>query len=65
MKFLRNYPLELIQTLYGQNDKENGVDFYYSDFPGEAKMCLGFMSFRAPVIGPVLHYTIKTYLRIV
>ncbi len=31
-----------------QNDKENGVDFYYSVFPGEAKMCLCLMSFRAP-----------------
>ncbi len=33
--------------MYGQNDKENGVDFYNSVFPGEVKMCLGFMSFRA------------------
>ncbi len=40
------YTLELIQTLYG-NDKENGVDFYNSVFPGEVKICLGFMSFRA------------------
>ncbi len=30
-----------------KNDKENGVDFYNSVFPGEAKICLGFMSFRA------------------
>ncbi len=41
------YTLELIQTLYGQNDKEKRVDFYNSVFPGEVKMCLGFMSFRA------------------
>ncbi len=34
--------------MYVQNDKENGVDFYNSVFPGEAKMCLGLMSFRAP-----------------
>ncbi len=30
------------------HDKENGVEFYNSVFPGEAKMCLYFMSFRAP-----------------
>ncbi len=42
------FTLELIQTLYSQNDKENGVDFYNSVFPGEVKMFLGFMSFRAP-----------------
>ncbi len=42
------FTLELIQTLHAQNDKENGVCFYKSVFPGEAKMCLGFMSFRAP-----------------
>ncbi len=42
------YTLELIQTLYAQNNKENGVDFYKSVFPGETKMCSGFMSFRAP-----------------
>ncbi len=41
------FHLELIQTLYAQNDRENCVDFYNSVFPGEAKMCLGFMSFRA------------------
>ncbi len=41
------YTLELIQTLYAQNDKQNCVNFYNSVFPGEAKMCLGFMSFRA------------------
>ncbi len=29
-----------MQTLYAQNDKENGVDFYNSVFPGEEKMCL-------------------------
>ncbi len=39
---------KLIQPLYAQNDKENVVDFYNSVFRGEAKMCLGFMSFRAP-----------------
>ncbi len=38
---------ETLQTLYGENDKENGVDFYNSVFPGEAKMCFVFMSFRA------------------
>ncbi len=31
-----------------QNDNENGVDFYNSVFPDEAKMYLGFMSLRAP-----------------
>ncbi len=41
------YTLELIQNLHGQSDTENGVDFYNSVFPGEVKMCLGFMSFRA------------------
>ncbi len=46
--FAMCFTLELIQTLYAQNDKENGVDFYNSVFPEEAKMCLGFMSFRAP-----------------
>ncbi len=35
-------------NLARSNDKENGVDFYNSVFPGEAKMCFGFMSFRAP-----------------
>ncbi len=40
------FTLELIQTLYAQN--ENGVDFYNSVFPGEAKMCFDFMTFRAP-----------------
>ncbi len=54
MKFLWRYgrelcyTLELIQTSHAQNDKENCVDFYNSVFPGEAKMCWGFMSFRAP-----------------
>ncbi len=42
------YTLELIQTLYAQNVIENGVNFHNSVFPGEAKMCFGFMSFRAP-----------------
>ncbi len=42
------YNIELIQTLYAQNEKGNGVDFYNSVFPVETKMCLGFMSFRAP-----------------
>ncbi len=42
------YTLEVIQTLYAQNDKENGMDFYNVVSPGEVKMCLGFMSFRAP-----------------
>ncbi len=41
------YTLELIQTLYAQHDKENAVNFYNLVFPGEAKMCFGFMSFRA------------------
>ncbi len=44
------YNLESTQTLHAQNDKENCVDFYNSIFPGEAKMCLGFMSFRAPPV---------------
>ncbi len=30
------YALELIQPLYAQKDKENGVDFYNSVFPEEA-----------------------------
>ncbi len=53
MKFLERfgrelcYTLELIQTLYVEHDKENGVDFYNSVFPGEVKMCLGFMNFHA------------------
>ncbi len=34
------YTLELMQTLYAQNDKENGVDSYNSAFPGEAKCAL-------------------------
>ncbi len=42
------FSLELIQNLHAQNDKENGVDFYNSVFTGEAKVYLGFMSFRAP-----------------
>ncbi len=29
------------------NKIKNAVDFYNSVFPGEVKMCLGFMSFRA------------------
>ncbi len=54
MKFLWRYgrklcyTLELIQTLYAENDKENGKEFYNSVFPGEVKMCLVNMSFRAP-----------------
>ncbi len=42
------YTLKLIQSLYAQYDKENAVIFYSFVFPGEAKMCFGFMSFRAP-----------------
>ncbi len=42
------YILEFIHTLYAQNDKENCGDFYNSVCPGVAKMCLGFVSFRAP-----------------
>ncbi len=41
-----NFSEELMQTLHDQNC----VDFYNSIFPGEAKMCLGFMSFRAPSV---------------
>ncbi len=54
MKFLQRYgrdlccTLELIQTFYAQDDKENGVEFYSSVFQGEAKMWFGFMGFRAP-----------------
>ncbi len=54
MKFLRRcgrelcFTLEFMQILYAQNDKENGADFYNSGFPGEAKMGLGLMIFRAP-----------------
>ncbi len=32
------YTLELIQTVYATKDKEDGVDFYNSVFPGEAKV---------------------------
>ncbi len=39
----------LIQSVHTINDKENGVDFYNSVFPGEVKMCLGIMSFRSPL----------------
>ncbi len=46
------YTLELIQTLYAQHGKENWEDFYNSVFSGEAKMCLGLMSFRAPSPAP-------------
>ncbi len=42
------FTLGSIQTLHAQNDRENCVDFYNSVFAGEAKMCLSFMSFRAP-----------------
>ncbi len=42
------YTLNLTQALYAQNDKENGVDFNNMDFPEEARICLGFMNFRAP-----------------
>ncbi len=45
---LEIYPLELIQTLHAKNDRENGVDFDNSIFPGEAKMWLGVMNFCAP-----------------
>ncbi len=45
--FQVNLTLELTQTLHAQNDKENGLDLHNSVFPGEAKMCLGFMTFRA------------------
>ncbi len=54
MKFLLRYSWELcftlalIETLFAQNDQETCVDFYNLVFPGEAKMCLGFMSFRGP-----------------
>ncbi len=34
--------------MHAQNDKEDCVEFYNTVFPGEAKMRLGFMSFRAP-----------------
>ncbi len=54
MQFLWRYgrelcfTLELIQAWHAVNDKENCKDFYHSVYPGEAKMCLDFMSFRAP-----------------
>ncbi len=32
------YTLELIQILYAENDKENGVDFYNTVFPEEVKI---------------------------
>ncbi len=34
--------------MHAQNDKKNCLDFNNSVFPGEAKKCFGFMSFRAP-----------------
>ncbi len=37
-----------LEVLHAQNDKENCVDFDNSVSPGEAKMCLCFMSFHAP-----------------
>ncbi len=37
-----------VNSLFAQIDKDNCVDFYNSDFPGKAKLCLGFMSFRPP-----------------
>ncbi len=46
MKF--HLTLDLAHTVYAQNDKESGVDFNNSVFLEESKMCLGFMSFRAP-----------------
>ncbi len=45
-KYIYKHTNRIIQTFYAQNYKENGADFYNSVFPGEAKMCLGFMSFR-------------------
>ncbi len=42
------FTFELIQALHALNDKENCKGFYNSVYPGEAKMCLDFMSFRAP-----------------
>ncbi len=36
------YKLCMLKTI-----KKKSMDFYNSGFPGEAKMCLGFMSFRA------------------
>ncbi len=42
------FTLELVQDLHALIDKENCKDFYNSVYPGEAKMCLDFMSFRAP-----------------
>ncbi len=41
------FTLELIQALHTQNDKENCKDFHNKVYPGEAKMCLDCMSFRA------------------
>ncbi len=58
MKFLWRYvrelcyTLKLIQTMHAQNNKDNCMDFYNSGFQGEAEMCLGFMSFRAPPAAP-------------
>ncbi len=35
--------------MHAQDDKEKCMNFFLNlIFPGEAKMCLGFMSFRAP-----------------
>ncbi len=42
------FTLELIQALHALNDKENCKDLNNLVYPGEAKMCIDFMSFRAP-----------------
>ncbi len=39
--------------MHAQNGKENCADFYNLVLPGEAKMCLDFMSFRAPPAAPL------------
>ncbi len=39
------YTLEVIQTLYGQNDKENGKDFYNSVFSRKSENVLSFHEF--------------------
>ncbi len=41
----RAYTLELIQALYVQNDKENGVDFYNSFFSKRSDNLLRFHEF--------------------
>ncbi len=46
--FVLSYPTHIWNAYVADFFLENCVDFYNLVFPGEAKMCLGFMRFRAP-----------------